>query len=361
VPRKPKLPEHVSRFVDRHGKERYRYRHQGHSAYLKGAPGSVEFDESLEAARNREPQERFALGTVDHVLSRFYRSTSFQQAGASRQGRVRGILERFRAEYGSFKVTDFEFDIIEEILLQESVKRREGKRTVGGKVAAYNLHKQLKRFFDHAIKLKLISVNPARLADGVKQEKGGFHTWNEEEIAQYRKRHRLGTKARLYAEIILWTWQRRGDAHRFGPQHMKGERIQYTQAKGGKVLWLPAAPQLTAAIRAMPAIGMTTFLVTEFGKPFSKDGIGNKMREWCDQAGLPHCSAHGLRKAAARRAADCQGTNQQLKAAGGWSQDQEVSTYTAAADQAELASVIITRVSEWELRRDIPRTDGELV
>jgi hypothetical protein len=88
---------------------------------------------------------------------------------------------------------------------------------------------------------------------------------------------------------------------------MKGERIQYTQAKGGKVLWLPAAPQLTAAIRAMPAIGMTTFLVTEFGKPFSKDGIGNKMREWCDQAGLPHCSAHGLRKAAARRAADCQG------------------------------------------------------
>lgn len=359
--RQPKLPKHVSRFVDRHGKERYRYRHKGHSAYLKGAPGSVEFDESLQAARSQEPQERFALGTVDHVLSRFYRSTGFLRAGAVRQKRIRGILERFRLEYGGYQVAEFEFDIIEEILLQETAKRQDGKRVVGGRVAALNLHKQLKRFFDHAIKLKLITVNPARLADGVKQVKGGFHSWTEEEIAQYRKRHALGTKARLYAEIILWTWQRRGDAHRFGPGHMKGERIQYTQAKGGKMLWLPAAPQLIAAIRAMPAIGIETYLVTEFGKPFSKDGIGNKMRQWCDEAGLPHCSAHGLRKAAARRAAELEATNQQLKAAGGWSQDQEVSTYTAAASQAKLASDIITRVSQWEMRRDRTRTEGELV
>jgi integrase len=349
VARKPKLPKYVSRFVDRHGKEHFRYRRGGHSAYLKGYPGSAEFDESLQLARQREPQERFDLATVDHVLSRFYRSTTFLKAGQDRQQRVRGILERFRAEYGGFKVAEFEFDIVEEILLKEAVRRPAGKRTIGGKVAAYNLHKQLKRFFDHAIKLKLITVNPARLADGVKQDRGGFHPWSEEEIARYRQRHPLGTKARLYAEIILWTWQRRGDAHRFGPQHMKGERIQYTQAKGGKMLWLPAAPQLIAAIRAMPAIGIETYLVTDFGKPFSKDGIGNKMRQWCDEAALPQCSAHGLRKAAARRAADLEATNQQLKAAGGWSQDQEVSTYTAAANQAKLAAIIITRVSEWEL------------
>lgn len=32
--------------------------------------------------------------------------------------------------------------------------------------------------------------------------------------------------------------------------------------------------------------------------------IGNKMREWCDEAGLPQCSAHGLRKAGAAIAAE---------------------------------------------------------
>jgi len=351
--RKRRLPPNVSVFTDRHGKERFRWRHKGRSAYLPGHPDLPESKAlliQLEAEKGLpRPIDCAAPGSVDDTLAKFYRSTTFLKAGEDRRKRVRGILERFRCEYGSFQVAEFEFDIVEEILVRESVKRKVGKREVGGQVAAYNLHKQLKRFFDFAIKLKLIQVNAAKLADGVKQTKGGFHTWSEEEIAQYRAHHTLDTKARLYAEIILWTWQRRGDAHRFGPQHMKGERIQYTQAKGGKTLWLPAAPQLLAAIRAMPAIGLTTFLVTEFGKPFTRNGIGNKMRVWCDEAGLPHCSAHGLRKAAARRAANCEATSKQLMAAGGWSNSAEVDTYTRDADQARLAAEIITRVSEWEL------------
>ena len=57
-------------------------------------------------------------------------------------------------------------------------------------------------------------------------------------------------------------------------------------------------------------LGAATFLVTDHGKPFaSAKSFGNKVWDWCDQAGLPHCTAHGLRKAgatiaAARAAAD---------------------------------------------------------
>lgn len=353
--RKLSLPPNVSRFVDRHGKERFRYRKVGRkSVYLRDHPGTAKHpsEEVLAiAATSDGPTERHAPGSVHDTLAKFYRSSTFVRAGAERQKRVRGILEGFRSKYGSDQVSDFQWDIVEEIVQQEAVKRTVGRRTVGGPVAAYNLHKQLKRLFDHAIRLQLITVNPARLAEGVKQVKGGFHTWTEEEITQYRERHALGTEARLWLEIVLWTWQRRGDAHRFGPSHMKGERIQYTQSKGGKTLWLPAAPQLLAAIKAMPSIGITTYLVTQYGKPFSKNGIGNKMREWCNEADLPHCATHGLRKAAARRAGDLGASNLMLKAAGGWSQDQEVATYTAAADQARLASEIILRVSAWEQDR----------
>jgi integrase len=46
------------------------------------------------------------------------------------------------------------------------------------------------------------------------------------------------------------------------------------------------------------------FLVTAFGKPFTANGFGNWFRQRCDEAGLPHCSAHGLRKAAAARLAE---------------------------------------------------------
>jgi hypothetical protein len=36
-----------------------------------------------------------------------------------------------------------------------------------------------------------------------------------------------------------------------------------------------------------------TYLTTEYGKP----GFGNWVRDRCDEAGLHHCSAHGLREA----------------------------------------------------------------
>jgi len=150
-------------------------------------------------------------------------------------------------------------------------------------------------------------------------------------------------------ETILWTGQRRGDAHLFGPGHFKGGRIQYTQQKGGRTLWLPAAPDLVAAIDAMPAVGLKTFLVTEYGKPFTKEGFGNWFRDRCDEAGLPHCSAHGLRKALARRLAENRAGNPGIKSVGGWRNDDEVSLYTAAVDQAQLAAATLGALIEAHL------------
>jgi integrase len=135
-----------------------------------------------------------------------------------------------------------------------------------------------------------------------------------------------------------------GDARTFGPEHIKGGKINYRQGKTGRDLWLPAAPQLLEAIEAMQRVGLKTYLVTEFGHPFSAAGFGNKMRDWCDEAGLQHCTAHGLRKAGARRAAQLEAGNQGLKAVGGWIGDSEVATYTAAVEQEALAAVTLGRV-----------------
>ena len=55
------------------------------------------------------------------------------------------------------------------------------------------------------------------------------------------------------------------------------------------------------------------FIVNGRGTPFTRKGFGNKFRDWCDEAGLSVCSAHGLRKAAARRFAEPGCTNQQIK------------------------------------------------
>jgi hypothetical protein len=51
--------------------------------------------------------ERKVPGTVDDLVTRYYSSATFQKAGLTRQGVVRGIIESFRSEFGNDKVAGF--------------------------------------------------------------------------------------------------------------------------------------------------------------------------------------------------------------------------------------------------------------
>jgi integrase len=123
---------------------------------------------------------------------------------------------------------------------------------------------------------------------------------------------------------------------RMGRQHVEDGRIRIRQQKTGKALMVPIAPQLKAVLDAVPP-GQMTFLVTEFGKPFTAAGFGNWFRERCNEAGLPQCSAHGLRKAMSRRLAELGASHSQGKALTGHVTDKEFSRYAADADQVALA------------------------
>ena len=94
--------------------------------------------------------------------------------------------------------------------------------------------------------------------------------------------------------------------------------------------------ELQRIIEASPT-GDLAYLVTDFGKPFSIAGFGNKMRQWCNEAGLPHCSAHGLRKGGATRAAENGATDHQLMTIFGWKSIQEAERYTKAARRKKMA------------------------
>jgi integrase len=100
---------------------------------------------------------------------------------------------------------------------------------------------------------------------------------------------------------------------------------------------IPILPELQTIIDASQT-GDLTYLVSEKGSPFSIGGFGNKFRAWCDEAGLPpHCTAHGLRKAGATRAAENGATENQLMAIFGWKTIQEAERYTKAARRKKMA------------------------
>jgi integrase len=93
-------------------------------------------------------------------------------------------------------------------------------------------------------------------------------------------------------------------------------------------------------------IGVKTLLVTNFGKPFTEAGFGNWMRERCDEAGLPDCSSHGLRKAIARRMAEAGMSPHQIQAITGHTTLKEIERYTKAARQKLMAEMAMRGLDE---------------
>lgn len=365
MPRKRKLDPFVTSFVDRHGKDRYRFRRAGLSFYLP-APGTKGYKEAY--ARGMEgfrpdPEPRSSPRSVHDLLTRFYRSNGFIKGGDKWRATVRAVLEPFREEFRDDKVADFDFDHIE-VILARRAKQETTDRTRGGTFATKRLHEQLKRIFAFAIRLKWITNNPALDAElPVVHVVKGFYSWTERDIAKFQKHWPVGTMPRLAFEIALWTGLRRGDVAALGPHNLVGDRIVTSASKTGKAVNVLAVKPLLDAIAATEA-GEQTFLVTSFGKPFTTSGFGAWFRERCDEAGLPQCTLHGLRKAIIRRAADLGASQQQLKAIGQWSGDAEVAVYAADANQIAMADSAIAAVAKWATESNGPekvrQTDGVL-
>lgn len=103
-------------------------------------------------------------------------------------------------------------------------------------------------------------------------------------------------------------------------------------------LTIPVLPELEYLLAEGPT-GALTFLETQFGKPLRANGLGNWFRRRCNETGLSHCSAHGLRKAGATIAADNGATAHQLMAMFGWTTLKQAEVYTKKADQKRLAGV----------------------
>jgi integrase len=147
--------------------------------------------------------------------------------------------------------------------------------------------------------------------------------------------------------ILLYTSWRREDAVRLGPQHVRSGRIKYRQAKNEHRnpvdMDIPLLPELAEAISASPSAHLT-FLITGFGKPFTPNGFGNAFKHWCRQANLPHCSAHGLRKALATRLAERGATPHEIMAITGHKSLEEVEVYTRTAQKSHLADRAMSRL-----------------
>jgi hypothetical protein len=165
--------------------------------------------------------------------------------------------------------------------------------------AANNLLKILRVVLNFAVCEGVLAANPALAVKRYKKRGDGIHTWAEAEVSQFEAHYPIGSKARLALELMLSTGQRRGDIVKMGRQHIEGDCIAVRQEKTDEPLLIPIDAALATVL---PRTNMT-FLLTEFGKPFTAAGFGNWFRDRCNEAGCASWRRRGspMRAAAASR------------------------------------------------------------
>ena len=335
--------KYVVEDIDRRGNVRRYFRRKGQPKIrLHGIPGSKEFNAAYEAALNSAVRTSAKpnaplKGMFGYVCRQYYNSPTFTSLDVSTQSWRRRALDAICKQHGEKPIA----------LLQPKHIRQLRDEKADKPGASKNRLKALRALFQWACENDLVTTNPTRDVKPIRYNTTGHHSWTLEEIAQFESFHPIGTKARLAMALMLYTACRREDVTRLGPQHIRNQRIQYRQAKNENrspiYIDIPIHPDLQSIISETKTKHLT-FLVTEYGKPFSIAGFGNRFRDWCNQAGLPHCSAHGLRKATVARLAERGATPHEIMAVTGHQSLEEVERYTRAANKSQLADSAMAKL-----------------
>lgn len=334
---------YVDHFRDRHGTLRYYFRRPGGKRTpLPGLPGSepflIAYQTALATTEPAEkPKERGGPGTFDRLLAEYFESAQFTSLKAPTRRAYRLAYERLfmLEDIGHRPVAGMQRVVVERVMAKR----------VDRPSAANDALKKLRILIKFAIGRGYRKDDPTLHIKKLKE--GEHHTWTEQEVAAFEARWPVGTQQRTLFALFLYTGQRVVDVARMAWRDVSldGRWIHVQQEKTGTKLELQLHPDLLDVLAAWPK-NNGPIVPTSFGKAFSTKGLGNKMADAIDAAGLSDdCVAHGLRKAAARRLAEAGCSPHEIASITGHKSLAEVERYTRAVEQRRLNSVATSKLA----------------
>lgn len=204
--------------------------------------------------------------------------------------------------------------------------------------------------FDWALKRKYVKENPARGIDRIYIKGDGAQPWKAADVRKYFETHEKGTTPHVAMSVLLWTGCRIEDLTMLGRRHecaLDGiEALRWMPLKkGSSEVTIPLLPPLKAATRA-PKIQGQTYVLARGAKPFaSGDSMSAMFKRWCIDAGLPHLSAHGVRKGLAELLAELGCSQYEIMAILGHSEAKTSEVYTRRVERWKLALGAMDRVN----------------
>jgi site-specific recombinase XerD len=311
--RKSPHPPYTNTFRDRHGKRHSYFRRGSVRIKLSGPLFSdawwseyrqhyADYEAGRQTCLRPAPGAKIKSGSVADAFARYVNSGAFavkDRFAASTQAAHRRILQHCVDQCGDRPIANLRSKDVARWLDQKATTP----------AAAREFLKAMRRWMQYLVNVeKMIAEDPTA---GIKASKpkeydpeDGIHCVSDDEIEIFRRHYPdIGSLQRQEFELLLGTAQRCSDVVRLGRMHLSNGIIRIRQQKTRSLAVIPVGPELAAVIATVPTTKLT-FLETVYGKARTADGLSADMRKWFDAAGLPQCSAHGLRKAWVRRAVE---------------------------------------------------------
>lgn len=334
-------PPYLLREVNRHGTTVWYVRKgDGPRIRIKGDYGSPEFTANYTAALDgmAAPAERkAAAGTIEWLIRQYMRTTAWGDLSEATRRQRENIFENIIKDSGDKPFKG--------VTRASMVKSRDKRAATPAQ--ARNFLDAMRGLFRWGVEATHVAVDPTEGVKNPKRPKGpGFPAWTEEDVAKFEKRWPVGTRERVWLDVLLYTGLRRGDAVRVCKTHMRAAEIVIrTEKSQGEIeVTIPILPVLRATLSAGPT-GDLALITGERGEPLTKESFGNYFREACRAAGV-NKSAHGVRKIGATRAAENGATVAELEAIFGWRGGGMASLYTREADRRRLSRGAIGKLGK---------------
>jgi integrase len=324
-------PPCLQRETTRHGKTVWYVRKERHGprVRLKAEFGTLEFWQEYQDALSglSKCRGKATAGTLAWLVERYRETSAWTDLSPATRRQRENILRHVLESAGNKPANE-----IKRAHLVDGRDRRSATPA-----QARHFIDTMRGLFEWATEAQHVKTDPTLGVKYPKQPKtGGFVPWNEDDIAAYERRWPIGTRQRVWLDVLAYTGLRRGDVVRLGQQHVRDGVAHIKTEKTDTPVALPILPLLAQTLAAGPC-GDLAFIVGANGRPMTKESFGNAFRDACRVAGLRGRSAHGLRKAAATRAAVSGATLAQLNAIFGWTGAKMALHYIETADRARLA------------------------
>jgi integrase len=342
--------------TNRHGKTVWYVREgKGPRTRIKATYGTPEFEAAYKAALNGEapqPPATAMKGSLEWLWMLYRQTSTWTDLSPATRRQRENIMRQVLKTGGNVPLSSITGKAIE-----YGIQRRKP-------YAARHFVDTLHGMFKWAVKAQHVTTDPTTGRSVAKPKTKGFPVWTEDELERFERRWPPGTRERVMFAVFCYTGLRRGDAARLGRQHIRNGVITIDTEKNGTRVTIPVLPELAEILAAGP-IGELSIIASKKGQPLRKEVVGTLFKEACKAAGIPDKSAHGIRKAAATRAANNGATVATLEAIFGWEGGQMAALYTRAADRRKLASEHMEKLSKTgtsipaplRLVRDIEKKD----